>query len=140
MSEKLKIMMVAAEAAPFAKEGGLGDVAGTLPRALSKRGHDVRVVIPRYYKIDRKELGLKPVGGPLGVSMGIMGFLWCAVLEGRLPGSDVPVYFIDHEQFYGRDALYHESGQRYLDSDNRFVFLSRAYVGDSRLFEHSLPK
>jgi len=137
MSEKLKIMMVAAEAAPFAKEGGLGDVAGTLPRALSKRGHDVRVVIPRYYKIDRKELGLKPVGGPLGVSMGIMGFLWCAVLEGRLPGSDVPVYFIDHEQFYGRDALYHESGQRYLDSDNRFVFLSRAGCELCRMIDFS---
>lgn len=126
MSEKLKILMIAAEAAPFAKEGGLGDVVGTLPRILSKRGHDVRVVIPRYYKIDREKLGLKPVNGPLSVPMGIISVMWCAVLEGRMPGSDVPIYFIEHEQFYGREALYHEEGQRYPDSDNRFVFLSRA--------------
>lgn len=125
--KKLNILMVASEAVPFAKEGGLGDVVGTLPRFLHKMGHDVRIVIPRYYRVDREKYGLKQIGGPLGVWMGIIGTVWCAVLEGRLPGSEVPVYFIEHEQYYGQNGgLYSKDGKGYMNNDNRFVFLSRA--------------
>lgn len=123
----LKILIVASEAVPYAKTGGLADVAGILPKFLAKRGHDVRVVMPRYYGVDKIKYDLKPVGGPLGVPMGVVGEQWCGVLEGRLPNSNVPVYFIDHEEYFGRDAIYNdESGQGFLDNDNRFVFLSRA--------------
>jgi starch synthase len=128
MDDKLNILMAVSEAAPFAKEGGLGDVAGTLPRFLKAMGHDVRLVMPRYYKIDKQKYGLKRIDVALGVPMGIIGTIWGAVYEGRLPGSDVPVYFIEHEGFYGRDgSIYNDaSGTGYLDNDNRFVFLSRA--------------
>ena len=47
----LSILFSASEAAPFAKEGGLGDVVGALPKYLARMGHDVRVVLPRYYSV-----------------------------------------------------------------------------------------
>jgi len=120
-------MLSASEVFPFAKTGGLADVAGALPKELKRMGHDVRVVMPRYYGVNIEKYKLKPLGVPLGVPMGIIGEMWCGVLEGRLPDSDVPIYFIEHEGFYGRDALYNEeSGVGFMDNDNRFVFLSRA--------------
>ncbi len=123
--EKLKILLTASEVVPFAKTGGLADVAGALPRALEKLGHDVIVVMPRYYSIDRSQL--EHVPGPLGVPMGPMGELWAGVYRGTLPKSSVPVYFLDYEAFYGRSGLYTDKdGFGYSDNDNRFVFLSKA--------------
>ena len=126
--DKLKIVMAASEVVPFAKTGGLADVAGALPKALRALGHDVRVVMPRYYIVDREKYGLKLLEGPLGVPMGRMGELWAAIYEGVLPGSDIPVYFIDHEGFFGRKGLYDEEGFSYSDNDNRFVFFSKAVM------------
>ena len=124
--EQLSILFAASEAAPFAKEGGLGDVVGALPKYLARLGHDVRVVIPRYYSVNREKYGLRLLPGTLVVPMGIIGHMYCGVYEGRLPGSDVPIYFLEHEQLYGRSGLYQQDGQGYLDNDNRFVFLSKA--------------
>lgn len=124
--EQLSILFAASEAAPFAKEGGLGDVVGALPKYLARLGHDVRVVIPRYYSVNREKYGLRLLPGTLVVPMGIIGHMYCGVYEGRLPGCDVPIYFLEHEQFYGRSRLYQQDGQGYLDNDNRFVFLSKA--------------
>jgi starch synthase len=119
--------MVAAEAVPFAKEGGLGDVMGSLPKFLAGKGHDVRVVMPRYDGIDSVQCGLTPLVGPLGVPMGDMGELWCAVFRGNYPGTDIPVYFIAHEHFFKRKGIYNsENGRSYTDNDRRFIFLSRA--------------
>ena len=127
MSKKLKILITASEAVPFAKTGGLADVVGALPKYLKKLGHDVRVVMPRYYSVDKYKYGLKEIPEAMGVSMGVLGELWCGVFEGKLPESDVPVYFIEHEHFFGRANLYNdESGQGFMDNDNRFAFLSKA--------------
>mgnify|MGYP001040866145 CR=1 FL=1 len=128
MRNKLNILFVASEATPFAKEGGLGDVVGALSTTLWRMGHNVRVVIPRYSIIDKARLGLKQLRRSLGVPMGIMGTLWRAVLEGRMPGSGVPIYFIEHEKFFERNgSLYNEpSGNAYGDNDIRYIFLSRA--------------
>lgn len=128
MKKKLKVLIVASEAAPFAKEGGLGDAVGALPRFLKKMGHNVRVVLPRYYRIDKKKHGLKHMSGSLGVPMGILGTLWGAVFESKMPGPDAPIYFVEYEQFYGRTGnLYNApDGHGYIDNNNRFVFLSRA--------------
>ncbi len=126
-SKKLKILICASECVPYAKTGGLADVVGTLPKYLKKLGHDVRVVIPRYYLIDKKKYGLKEIPDPLGVPLGILGEIWCGVFEGKLPESEVPVYFIEHEQYFGRAGIYtDESGQGFLDNDNRFAFFSKA--------------
>jgi starch synthase len=126
--DKLNILIAASEAVPFAKSGGLADVAGALPKALRALGHDVRVVIPRYYVVDKEKYGLKPLDGSLGVPMGSMGEIWASVYEGVLPGSDVPIYFIDHEGFFGRGGLYEEDGFSYTDNDTRFIFFSRAVM------------
>ena len=57
----LKILMMSAEMVPFAKTGGLADVVGTLPKALRAAGCEVRVIIPRYGRIDLERFDLKPV-------------------------------------------------------------------------------
>lgn len=122
----LKILFAASEAAPFAKTGGLGEVVGDLPRYLKKMGHDVRLVIPRYYSIDPDRYNLKLLPGTLVVPMGIIGDMYCGVWEGRLPKSDLPVYFLEHEQLYGRDGIYGTGNVGFLDNDNRYIFLSKA--------------
>ncbi|MDR1450859.1 MAG: glycogen synthase GlgA [Helicobacteraceae bacterium] len=122
---KLNVLFAASECHPFAKTGGLADVVGALPKFLKKLGHDARVVMPRYYGVDRTNL--KKLPEPLGVPMGIIGEMWCGVYEGRLPNSDVPIYFIDYELFFGRESLYNDAnGAGFMDNDNRFVLLSRA--------------
>ncbi|HEY5975203.1 MAG TPA: glycogen synthase GlgA [Geobacteraceae bacterium] len=121
----LKILMAASEAVPFAKEGGLADVVGALPRYLAKLGHDVRVVMPRYYQVDCELLDLALLPGVLTVPMGSAGNLYGGVYEGRLPGSDVPVYFIEHEGLFGRAGLYDEDNRQFPDNDRRFLFLSK---------------
>ena len=122
--KKLNILFVASEVVPFAKTGGLADVAGALPKALKKLGHNIIVVMPRYYKIDKSKLTHIP--GALGVPMGVMGELWAGVYSSYLPNSEVPIYFIDYEEFFGRSGLYDENGNAYKDNDNRFIFLSKS--------------
>ena len=56
----MKILFAASEVAPFSKTGGLGDVAGALPSALARRGHEVVVVTPLYRQIDREKHGIWP--------------------------------------------------------------------------------
>lgn len=119
----LKVLFAASECVPFAKAGGLGDVVGALPTALSRLGHDVRIVLPRYGNISTE--GLTRHEGPLGVPLGL-GEAWCAVFETRLPDTDVPVYLLDHEQLFGmRDYLYDPPGRHAIDNLARFSFLSR---------------
>jgi starch synthase len=124
----MKILMAASEAVPFAKTGGLADVVSALSLALSRLGHEVRIVLPRYYSINRGSLRLTE--GPLGVPMGGREE-WSAVytteLEGSPPENPVGVYFIDHEQFFGRDGIYGVPWEPdFLDNPRRFTFLSRA--------------
>ncbi len=100
----MKILMVSAEVVPFAKTGGLADAVSALAVTLSKLGHDVKVVIPRYYKIDRSKLTL--LEGPMAVAAGTSE-TWTAVYTTPMPGCEkLPVYFIDHEQCFGRDGIY----------------------------------
>lgn len=99
----MKILMVTSETVPFAKTGGLADAVSALALILKKQGHDVRIVMPRYYKINRDNL--KPIEAPLAVAAG-QEETWVKVYESNLPNSEVPVYFIDHEQCFGRDGIY----------------------------------
>jgi len=121
----VKILFAASEVAPFAKTGGLADVAGSLPIALASLGHDVRVVMPRYRQVDRRVFDLKhaatfPV--PLGT--------WqerCDIFEGRL-AENVTVYFVDKDIYFDRPELYRTTQADYPDNAERFIFFSRALL------------
>jgi hypothetical protein len=115
----LKILLVSAEVSPFAKVGGLADVAGALPKALRALGHDVRVVMPRYGSIDPDKHRLRRVLTALPVPLAGQP-VPADIYEGRI-GSDIPVYLIDNEGFFGREGLY-----GFWDDDARFVYFSRA--------------
>ena len=112
--------MLAAEVAPFAKVGGLGDVTGSLPPALKKLKVDVRLVMPLYGLINRAKYGLKKIYSGLEVPSGRL-LLKINIWQGKLPGTSVPVYFIDCPEYFQDKAVY-------LDTDNseRFLFFTLA--------------
>ncbi|MCI5830237.1 MAG: glycogen/starch synthase [Treponema sp.] len=119
----MKILMVTAEAVPFAKTGGLADMVSALAIQLTKMGHDVKIVLPRYYKIDRSRLTL--LEGPMAIAAG-QGETWSAVYTTTMPGCDkLSVYFIDHEQCFGRDGIYGVPGETdFHDNPYRFAVLN----------------
>lgn len=125
MAERLNILMVSAECAPFAKSGGLGDVVGALPQFLVKAGHRVVVVMPLYSLINRAKHSIVPAFEKLDVPFG-NGHLACGVYKSELPGK-VPVYFLEHHDFYSRDGMYHDAAYNdFPDNPLRFAFLSKA--------------
>lgn len=119
----MKILMITGELAPFAKTGGLADAVSALALALSEAGHDVRVVMPRYYRIDRKTLTSIP--GTLTVHLGTHE-VYTELYEATL-GKSVTVYFVDHEQSFGREGLYGSSFEPdFPDNPQRFSLLCNA--------------
>jgi starch synthase len=117
----MRICLVASELTPFAKTGGLGDVAAALARYLAKHGHDVRVFLPLYGRIDAQ--GFAPVSflQDVPVAMGERTYVF-SVVAGRLPKSDLPVYFIVCPPLFSRQAIYSSEGDEHV----RFALLSRA--------------
>ena len=113
----MKVCFIAAEAAPFVKVGGLGDVIGSLPKALRELGVDARVILPLYSSIDRERFGLKYKAYQF-VDLG-WRHSYCGIFETEVDG--VPCYFIDNEQYFNRDSIY---GQ--IDDGERFAFFSKA--------------
>jgi starch synthase len=118
MSRPLKVLVVTAELAPFAKSGGIADVAAALSKELRRLGHDVRAVLPRYRRVDVGSL--TPVVRGLQVPLGSQ-MIECTVYEGR--AGDIPVYFVDCPSLYDRDGMY-----GFGDDDARFIYFSRAVL------------
>jgi starch synthase len=118
-----RVAFIAAEVAPFAKTGGLADVAGALPRYLRSAGFDVRVFMPLHATMERRGVTLSIVDVardvPLHLGTNAVRF---AVQESRLPQSDVPVYFIDCPALFDRPAIYTTAPDEHL----RFLLLQRA--------------
>lgn len=116
---QLKILFMAAEMVPFAKTGGVAEVVGALPRVLRALGHDVRVAIPRYGRIDAAKFGLRPLitemSVPLNEHSESANILTTEMEDG------LPVYFVDNPRFFNRENLY-----GYADDGERFIFYSRA--------------
>jgi starch synthase len=124
MPQKLKILFLTSEAAPFTKTGGLADVTGSLPKAVAALGHDVRVVQPAYAPIEAsgRQPGSGVTASDVTLRVPIDGRLIDAgVFESVLPGSTVPISFIAERSLFARDALY-----GYQDDPYRFAFFSRA--------------
>jgi len=120
MNPPLKVLFLAAEAAPYIKVGGLADVAGSLPKALRALGHDVRLALPRHKPIDGTHFNLRLGVSPFPVPVGADHRL-TEVLEAATDG--VPAYFVWDEHYFGRDRVY-----GYDDDAQRFVFFGRAIL------------
>ncbi|MBX9626765.1 MAG: glycogen synthase GlgA [Gemmataceae bacterium] len=133
----LRVLVASSEVVGFAKTGGLADVAGSLPRALARRGHQVAVVMPYYHAVRKAGVPVEKTGATLPVPMGDR-VLASRLLRARLPNSDVPVYLVEHPPFFERDelpghGLYQQTmpgGYKsdYLDNAERFTFFCRAVL------------
>jgi starch synthase len=125
----LKILLVSAEISPFAKTGGLADMAGELPRALAALGHDVRVLSPWYRKTAEQGTVASVVRG--GVQLEGPGLpeempRVFTLRQASLPGTQIPAYFVDQPAYFDREGLYGDAQGDYRDNGDRFVFLARA--------------
>lgn len=122
----MNILMAASECVPFVKVGGLADVVGTLPRYLKAHGHDVRIFIPKYQKVDGLKHKLKILPHRLTIPVG-PAFEEVTLREGRAAGN-VPVYFIEHPKYFHRPEVYGTSKGDYPDNRERFILFSRAVL------------
>ena len=124
MPEKLKILFVSSECAPYAKTGGLSDAVAGLAKALIAAGHDVRVVIPLYAAIDRIRYKLQSDGSSC-VHMGKGEEQWVGVHSATLEDM-VPVWFVECDRYFGRPGYYDFGGHEYGDNGFRFALFSKA--------------
>jgi starch synthase len=132
VATRLRILLIASEVAPFAKTGGLADVAGALPRALAALGHDVRILLPKYRGAEAHATETRIVVPNIQVPLGDR-VAEGALIEAHGP-SGVPVYLLEHEHYYNRDSLYGTADGDYWDNCERFVFFCRAALeGMARL-------
>jgi starch synthase len=115
----LKILLLAAEVVPFAKTGGLADVAGSLPKAIHALGHDIRVAMPRYGRIRPDRFNLTRALGPFPVPMDDHNEP-AELLQTTLDGN-VPVYMVENARYFDRDGIY-----MYPDDAERFIFFCRS--------------
>lgn len=124
----MKILFAASEAAPYIKTGGLGDVAQALPKALAAEGHTVKVVLPYYLAVKRKETLLEGLSFEGAVNTPLS---WRNQYTGILrTGEDTnPEYiFIDNEYYFSREGTIYG----HLDDGERFAFFSRAVIEASK--------
>ncbi len=123
----MKILMAASEIVPFAKTGGLADVAGSLPPEIAKLGHDIAVVMPKYRQIDSEKYSLVCIFDDLQIYIGDTE-IHCRIFQSIIPGTQVKAYFIDQPAYFDRPQLYQEKGLDYADNAERFIFFSRAVL------------
>jgi len=106
----MKIVICASEMVPFAKTGGLADVAGALPLALEKAGEEVIVIMPHYKGIPDAKFAISKLKNDI----------YHTVI-----GKKIKVYFIDNEVYFRRDSLYGDKAGDYSDNLERFSFFCK---------------
>ncbi len=129
--QRLKILYLSAEVVPFAKSGGLADVAGALPKAVRALDHDVRVCMPRYGRVDIEKFGLAKLIDGVRAPMDERSEE-ATIYEGHIGGGpgETPVWFVDHARFFDRPGLY-----MYPDDAERFIFFSRVALEACRALD-----
>jgi starch synthase len=128
------VAVIASEAVPFAKTGGLADVAGSLPPALEHLGHQALLFLPCYRRVWKADLPLTATGLTLRIPIGpkmVEGHVYTT----KLPDSNVTVYLIDQPGYFDRDTLYQVNGTDFHDNFERYLFFDRAVLETIRLLE-----
>jgi starch synthase len=133
----MRILFATAEVSPIAKSGGLGDVCGSLPKALAKLGHDVTIFMP-YYRQAR--LWLENNGAAVQQVLPTVTISWAnwsaeaTVLRTTLPGTDIPLILVANDFFFEREQLY--QGAVGLDDFLlRYTFFCRAIIRACELLD-----
>lgn len=121
----MKIAFAASEVFPYAKTGGLGDVAGALPNEIAKLGHEIKVFMPKYNTFDEIEFGLKYQWEIGAIHIRVAGkvhdiFVYTALM----PGTNVQIYFVDCKYYFYREKIYTTD----KDEDERFILFSKAVI------------
>ena len=114
-----RILFVTAECTPLAQTGGLGDAVAGLSKALRKRGHDARIIMPLYQRIDRGKFGIT-YSRSCCVHFGRGEEIWVGIFEGRLD-DEVPIWFVDYGRYFDRPYIYDDQEDSF-----RFGVLSKA--------------
>jgi starch synthase len=120
----MKIAMIASEAVPFAKTGGLADVMGTLTTALENLGHQITLIIPAYRCVLRGEFHVREL--PLKISVPISDHHEDAAVLQSTIGKSIAVYLIRADRYFDREFLYGVPTKDYPDNAQRFAFFNRA--------------
>ena len=115
----MKILFAASECVPFVKTGGLADVVGSLAPVLAGKGHDVRVILPKYAAIPEKYESQMRHAVDFEVQLGWRR-QYCGIEE--MVQDGVVYYFVDNRYYFGRNYIYGMGG----DEHERFAFFSRA--------------
>lgn len=127
----LKIVMIAAEAAPFVKVGGLGDVVGALPGALEKLGAKVTVIIPAYGNSADGSFPVNPCRDIPGFNVTLGNFSeYASIFQAKMPGTGVAVYLVGARRYFERDGVYDDlvTGEGYADNMERYIFFMKAAI------------
>lgn len=126
MNPSLRVLFVTPEAVPFAKTGGLADVAGALPKYLTPLGCEIILVMPYYRKVKQSGVPIEFLGEEIEVSIGEEVFP-AEIYRGSLT-PEIPVYFIGRDEFFDREYLYSTPKGDYFDNAERFIFFSKAVL------------
>lgn len=122
----MRVLFATPEAVPFAKTGGLADVAGALPKFLQGLGCEVMVVMPYYRMVKRAGFPLQYLGEGIEVPLG-NELLQADIYQGQID-KDIPIYFIGRDEFFDREYLYSTPRGDYFDNAERFIFFSKAVL------------
>ncbi|MBI4353798.1 MAG: glycogen synthase GlgA [Candidatus Omnitrophica bacterium] len=123
----MNILLVVSEVTPFVKTGGLADVAGALPKALARLGHDVRVILPRYREVEASGVSLTRRSERAVVQLDSRAREG-SLVESRMPGGTIPVYLVEQPALFDRDGVYQAAGTDFSDNLERFSFFSQAML------------
>ncbi len=123
----MKVLFVSSEVVPFAKTGGLADVAGALPKAIKEIGHDIRIYMPRYKVVKNGKWEMEIAAEGIEVQLGGQSER-VDIYETEMPVSDLAVYFAENRHFAGRDELYMVRGKDYPDNCEAFLTFCRAAI------------
>ena len=121
----MNIVWITSEAHPYAKTGGLADVASALPKAQAENGDHVSVIMPYYPQVmkdltKKTEVKRQQLGVPFGWTTE-----WAQLREHKI-NKNLTFYFIEYNLFFDRPSLYDYNGVAFGDNASRFIFFARA--------------